>query len=318
MYVTDFSARSVSPTHRLVSFKALPAVATHPDSLGHRMMNANRLLGVLIVLLAIPCFAEEDPVRPICATDFESPDELGLYDRLKRDKLVKVVNGKGVAGSKALRVTYRGNKNGSERIVNTFKLPEALDEATLVFDVKFDKDFQFLKGGKLHGLGPDNRVTGGDKVKPDGWSARAMWRDDGLETYVYCQDKDTRWGQKPDRKIEFQFQTQRYYSISIYVKLNDPAEKSNGSMRIYINGKGVAEDRDIRFRAEQGDHTKITHLLFSTFHGGEDPSWAPKDKNGEYKDVYAYFDNFAVYEGLHLRKIPREQSSKDKPETKKP
>lgn len=270
------------------------------------MMSVRFFLIAFVTGIAIPCLAQEQAKEPVCATGFESRDALGLYDRLKRDRLVDVVDGEGVAGSKALRVTYRGNKDGSERVVDTFKLPKALDESTLVFDVKFAKGFQFRKGGKLHGLGPDNRVTGGNKVKPGGWSARAMWRKDGLETYVYCQDKEDRFGQQPDEKVEFDFKTQRYYSISICVKLNDPIEASNGHMRVYIDGKLVAEDREIRFRAEDGDHTKITHLLFSTFHGGDSPSWAPKDKNGKYTDVYAYFDNFAVYEGVQIRRKPGE------------
>lgn len=242
--------------------------------------------------------------EPVCATDFESADKLGLYDRLNRDKLVKVVDDEGVEGSKALRVTYRGYKRGSQRVINTFKLARPLDEATLTFDVKFDHDFQFLKGGKLHGLGPDNRVTGGDKMKPDGWSARAMWDDAGLHTYVYCQNKDNKYGQGPDRKTDFHFKKGRYYSVSIHVSINKPVEKANGLVCIYVNGKCVAEDRDIQFRSVAGDHTRITHLLFSTFHGGDSASWAPKDKNGNYTDVHAYFDNFAVYQGKAIRKKP--------------
>jgi hypothetical protein len=268
-----------------------------------------------LILLALLGFAsvqastiaddrDDKASEPICATDFESRDELGLYDRLQRDKLVTVVDDEGVDGSKAIKVTYRGNKDGSQRIVDTFRLAKPLDEATLVFDVKFDEDFQFVKGGKLHGLGPDNRVTGGHKVKPDGWSARAMWHADGLKTYVYCQDKENKYGQGPDESLHFQFKKQRYYSVCIYVKLNDPVNQSNGVARIYVNGKVVAEDRDIQFRAEGGDHTRITHLLFSTFHGGDSKSWAPKDEDGNFVDVHAYFDNFAVYEGEHVRKKP--------------
>lgn len=251
-----------------------------------------------------------DTPSPVCSTDFESPDELGLYKQLARGEFLEIEEGEGVGGSNALKATYRGCKEGSQRITRAFKLPKQLDEATLVFDVKFDEGFQFLKGGKLHGLGPDKHITGGREMKPDGWSARAMWRPDGLTSYVYCQDKEQKYGQGPDRRLNHTFKTERYYSISIYVKLNHPVDKSNGSMRVYVNGKGVAEDRNIKFRSIDGDHTKITHFLFSTFHGGEDPSWAPKDKDGNYTDVYAYFDNIAVYEGLHVRKKPGE----DKPE----
>lgn len=268
------------------------------------MMRTRFLFSMAMVLLAAPCTAGADEREPICATDFESADDLGLYERLKRDKRVAVVDGEGVDGSKALRVTYRGSKEGSERVVNTYKLSRSLREATLVFDVKFDKDFQFVKGGKLHGLGPDNRVTGGNKVKPDGWSARAMWHEDSLDTYVYCQDKNNRYGQPPDRNTTFQFKTERYYSVSIYVKLNEPVKDANGIARVYVNGKIVSEDRGIQFRAEDGDHTGITHLLFSTFHGGNSSSWAPKDKDGKYTDVFAYFDNFAVYEGKAIRRKP--------------
>lgn len=266
----------------------------------------NYIYVLLALLLSVHCTEAiaSDNSDPICATGFESPDKLGLYDRLKRDDLVEVVDGKGVGGSKALKVTYRGNKEGSERIVNTFKLSRPLDEATLVFDVKFDEGFQFRKGGKLHGLGPNNRITGGHKVKPDGWSARAMWHADGLKTYVYCQNKENKYGQGPDQSLDFIFEKERYYAVSIYVKINDPIEKANGVARVYVDGKCIAEDRGIQFRAEGGDHTRITHLLFSTFHGGDSKSWAPKDKNGKYIDVYAYFDNFAVYEGQNVREKP--------------
>ncbi|MEO0476897.1 MAG: polysaccharide lyase, partial [Planctomycetota bacterium] len=155
-----------------------------------------------------------------------------------------------------------------------------------------------------HGLGPDNRITGGDKVEPDGWSARAMWHPKSLDTYVYCQDKANKYGQGPDQNTAFQFEKERYYSVSIYVKVNEPATKANGIAAVYVDGRRVSEDRDIKFRSVEGDHTKITHLLFSTFHGGDSKSWAPRGKDGKFIDVYAYFDNFAVYKGRHVRKKP--------------
>ena len=247
---------------------------------------------------------QTDVPTPVCSTDFEKPDKPGLYKTLERHKLLEVVEGQGVNGSHAIKATYVGGERGSSRIVTSFVLPQKLDEATLVYDVKFDRDFQFVKGGKLHGLGPEKPITGGRDMKPDGWSARAMFDADGLKSYVYCQNKEGKYGKGPERRIKYKFQKGRYYSVCIYVKLNQPASKANGVVRIYVNGKGVAEHRAIRFRSVEGENTRISRLLFSTFHGGHDPSWAPKDGSGKYVNVHAYFDNLAVYDGLHLRKKP--------------
>jgi len=268
----------------------------------------------LIFLSGFPlCTGDEnksDFVQPICATDFESPDELGLYKLLEHEELLEIREKQGVDGSTAIRATYQGYKQGSRRITATFALPRQLDEATLVFDVKFEKSFQFLKGGKLHGLGPDNHITGGNKMQPDGWSARAMWRPDGLSSYVYCQNNNGKYGQGPDRMTEHAFKPDQYYALSYYVKINDPADQANGIIRVYIDGKCVSEDREIQFRSVEGKKTKITTFMFSTFHGGDDPSWAPKDRDGHYTNVYACFDNFAVYDGLVVRNKPGETNLK--------
>lgn len=269
-----------------------------------------RYLLICMVLHAIAAGGlasdEPDQDEPVCATDFESSDTLGLYKTLEKHELLEVVDGQGVDGSKALKATYKGYERGSERISTQFQLPRRLDEATLVFDVKFEKGFQFVKGGKLNGLGPDHPITGGSDMKPEGWSARAMWHKDSLGSYVYCQNKKRKFGQGPDKTQPFTFQTGRYDSVSLYVKINEPADKANGVMRVYVNGKLVAQDSAIQFRGVEGDQTRISQLIFSTFHGGHSPEWAPKDEEGNYTEVHAYFDNLAVYEGLHVRKKPGE------------
>jgi len=43
----------------------------------------------------------------------------------------------------------------------------------------------------------------------------------------------------------------------------------------------------------------IESLLFSTFHGGSNPSWTPM-KDGKPVTVHAYFDNFSVYKGRKI------------------
>jgi len=41
--------------------------------------------------------------------------------------------------------------------------------------------------------------------------------------------------------------------------------------------------------------------MISTFHGGHDPSWAPKDADGTFTTVHARFDDFKVMAGNNGR-----------------
>ena len=92
----------------------------------------------------------------------------------------------------AIRVTYPANKfgaAGAAAFLSDLKfavdLPVSHEELYLSYDVKFAKDFDFVRGGKLPGLcGYDNSLSptsgcntgGGFPDGYDGWSARGMWR----------------------------------------------------------------------------------------------------------------------------------------------
>ena len=52
-----------------------------------------------------------------------------------------------------LRQKYEPSSTGTPFIGKRFRLREKVKEATLIFDMKFDPEFEFVKGGKLHGLG---------------------------------------------------------------------------------------------------------------------------------------------------------------------
>jgi hypothetical protein len=254
-------------------------------------------------LFTVPAYAGADD-KPLLHADFESP-HAPLAKRLARHEQLTIERGAGVDDSHALKATYVGYPRGSQRIVMTYPLPRGVTEATLQYDVKFDRDFQFVRGGKLHGLGPERRITGGRQMQPDGWSARVTFKQRGaLASYIYCQDKQGKYGQSVASTRRFHAQKGRYYAVSLHVKLNDPPRKDNGFAAIYVNGQGVVPHADIQYRAIDGERTLIQKFLFSTFHGGHEPKWAPKDANGDYVDVHAYFDNIAVYPGKQIRDEP--------------
>lgn len=220
-----------------------------------------------------------------------------------RHNLVEVKEDCGVGGSKCIRVTYLPCNaenpcgNGSQVIVFDEHIPPAL-EYTLNYDVMFEEGFEFVKGGKLHGFEPDDGGAACTLVDPYSWDSRIMFsNDDGaLRIYYYHQDKvaicgDTVFPNPPDPG----FNLGQYYSVSLHTRMNDPATESNGFARLFVNGKLIAEKSNIRWRAVEGESTKITKFHFTTFHGGGDWSYAPS------KTVYARFDNFAVYPGEKIR-----------------
>lgn len=223
-----------------------------------------------------------------------------LCEKLFAHKFIDLAPKQGVGQSNGLKVTYKSSKRGSERVVVRHPIGQSGMEYTLLFDVKFDKEFQFVKGGKLHGLGPKYPITGGKKMKPKGWSARMMFhKHDSIQTYIYCQNKKSKWG-TARKNPKFKFEKDRYYAISYHVRLNDLG-KANGWAHIYIDGKPIIQHNGIEYRSSDNPVTLISQFMFSTFHGGHSPEWAPKDADGNYKDVYIYYDNFAVVKGKHVK-----------------
>jgi hypothetical protein len=184
-------------------------------------------------------------------------------------------------------------------------LPEPGLEYSLNYDVRFDKEFQFVKGGKLLGLGPVNHITGGRPIVPDGWSARVTFKEGGaVRLYTYHQDMQGQYGDRGHVQLPFTFEKERFYSVSLHVRVNDSPQSANGFSRLYVDGEMLERHEGLRLRGSGGEESLINKFMFSSFHGGHEPDWAPRNADGSYKTVYATFDNIAVYEGEHVRLAP--------------
>ncbi len=244
-------------------------------------------------------YRKMQPPSPVLAASFDGQEE-ELAQKLLKHTRISLVENAGPDGSNAIRVSYEGYDRGSKRVVVRHILPGKLKEATLSYRVRFADDFQFVRGGKLHGLGPQQPITGGKDMKADGWSARVMWKENGsLRTYIYHQDKPGEWGDS-QMADDFYFQRGRWYSVSIQVRVNSGPDIADGFTRVYIDGKLVVAHENLRFRGVGGDRALISQLLFSTFHGGNQPEWAPTKVDGSYATVTADFDEIAVYEGAFV------------------
>jgi len=180
-------------------------------------------------------------------------------------------------GSYKPSATPRG---GAGFIYNADKI-QGKDRVILSYDLAFADNFEFVKGGKLPGLcwGDCPRGwSGTDK----GFSTRFMWRKNGdLEIYGYLPNKASTMGQSLWRGM-FQFQTNTTYNIAQEIILNTPG-KEDGVLRVYVDEIMVYENPNITFRRSKDISTD--KIIFSTFFGGGDDSWAtPVDTSISFSD----------------------------------
>lgn len=234
--------------------------------------------------------------RVLMEENFDACRQSGsLADKLLQLDKVHLAAGFGPDGSNAIRVSYVGCEKGSERVVLRFPLGAHVHSATLSFDVCFEDDFQWVLGGKLHGLGPAEPITGGHARKPSSWSARAVFRPEGsVATYIYDQDPAKKYG-VGKRAESSVFQKGRWHHVELHVHLNNPGQ-ADGCMRISVDGRTAVEQDSAEFRGTGGSETEIQTFLFSTFHGGDAPKYTPSDPNGKPATVHALFDNFRIVE----------------------
>ncbi len=190
------------------------------------------------------------------------------------------------AGHRVLRVTYAGKQIGGNSAM-TFTLPIEKGHASVWFQYKvmFDKDFVWVRGGKLPGLAGGDFPTGCVKDGTyDGFSTRLMWREKGLAwSYLYYPGKHADCGD--DYVLPVKFRAGRWYTLTQAVTMNDLGQ-ANGALKQYIDGVLAGQQDGWTWRREA--RSGIDGVKMDTFFGGGEADWAPPS------DQYAYFDAFVV------------------------
>jgi len=191
----------------------------------------------------------------------------------------------------ALRAQYQMTPEGSARVLWEKSLAAA-NQYTLTYRVKFHEGFDFARGGKIHGVGPRAILSGCQPGRTDGWSNRVNFGPGGKAyIYLYRQDRPNRCGEAFYGAGTFRFQTNRWYTVALYTKVNSTAHSSDGEAKLYIDGKQIVHEDGIRFRGEVSSRSAVNKFLFSTFHGGADSSYSPR------QDGIADFDGIRVIRG---------------------
>jgi len=181
-----------------------------------------------------------------------------------------------VTENQSLRVNFAVGKIGPEKGGAGWRMPFGKHEAAeMSYTLRFSKDFDFVKGGKLPGLcgGPEN-VSGGRPANgKNGFSARLMWRRDGRgEAYVYHKNQKGKYGDSFAFPADFRFPTDTPIKVRLAVTMNTSGNR-DGTLRVWINEKLLVERTDMEWRSV--DTFGVDGLYFETFHGGGDNSWAP-------------------------------------------
>ncbi|KAJ7584948.1 hypothetical protein C8J56DRAFT_138587 [Mycena floridula] len=165
----------------------------------------------------------------------------------------------------------------------------------LSYDVKFDEDFDFVRGGKLPGLygGSDPataKTCAGGHHDDSCWSARIMWREDGKgELYAYlssaneglavCKGKcDVKYGASIDTGA-WTFKAGEWTTITEEVTVGT----KTGSIKVSVNGDQKIMVDNLTLAG------KTRGAMIHTFFGGSSTSTFQSSK-----DQKAHFRNFSI------------------------
>ena len=141
----------------------------------------------------------------------------------------------------------------------------------------------------LYPKGTVGSSGGMDSDGTDGFTARLMWRKNGRAVlYLYHMDKPAKWGEDFSLRHadgnEVLFEPGDWFQVTIRTRINT-GQNADGEVDIWINQEPVLELNGLRF-VTNGD--LVDTFYFSTFHGGNTPSWGPR------KDSVIHFDDFKV------------------------
>lgn len=239
-----------------------------------------------------------------------SPQDLSFVSDPFPDSQIPSDTASGVNASTGpvLKVNYPAKAFSADssgvQFLSLFNGSQPFQSMLLTYDVAFDKGFNWTKGGKLPGIRGGKHANGcfGGSL-PNGtdcFSIRLDWRPDGegeANAFIpnpgtFCNATGVHCTSGAGISIApsaFSFQSGGWNRVSILVRLNDPPSSSNGDFAVYFNDVPAISQSGLQFRI--GNEVNATGLVFSTFFGGEDSSWAPPT------DQHAFFRNIQLWGG---------------------
>jgi len=199
-----------------------------------------------------------------------------------------------------LRQRYSPSEKGSDRVVIGLNLASNIQLIRLEQELFIESGFDWggtNEGGKIgFGLGGGSVPSGG-KIADDGFSARIMWKGagDGTSTlglYSYASDrsKNLPWG---DEFIleNYSIPVNQWITIRLDLGMNSHGDNSDGYFVLYIDGVQMLAKYNIQWQQSDSPVPSIDQIIYSSFYGGGDISWAPD------RDTFSRIRNLCISVG---------------------
>jgi hypothetical protein len=235
-------------------------------------------------------------------TDLMAKEDFGNIDKLREAINAKIVNN---TLNLRLPKNTHSDKTATDGSGDGLRFNVDLEdgeEYELSFKVKFDKNFQFSRGGKIgpglvFGKGSSGCVNAG---KVDGASVRFMWySSDGgfskegndvfFQPYLYFVDQDDKCGETYSKK-SVKLQTEKWYKLYMKVKSNTESNK-NGAVILKVDNDVLYQNDAFRWTTVNTTDRLVNRMSFNLFRGGSSDNWAASN------------DGFVSFDDIEWRKI---------------
>ncbi len=221
------------------------------------------------------------------ATSPERPQNVSVVTDGFASRSLRVLFGKGTQSDAAEPTPGKGGTYWSVDLDGTGLNVGGKDEVYLRYYLRFQPNFQFVKGGKLPGMAGGTSNSGGDvPTGYDGWSGRLMWRTGGaVVNYMYLPTSAT-WG--TDLAWNYggttrKFVPGKWHCVEMQYKMNTVGS-SNGVARSWLDGALALERTNLLYRKTTA--LKVDNFTFSTFFGGSGSEWAsPANQYIDYDNI---------------------------------
>lgn len=160
-----------------------------------------------------------------------------------------------------------GDVGVSSEVKWLLPIPEG-NEYYYEYNLKFGADFDFVKGGKLPGLGCGLRPNLSPQRNRPLWSTRFQWAVNGGASY-----KTTGVSVVPLKKdnVRIVFQPMQWYRVQCRIKINTP-NVSDGILQVWFDGIQIHNDTAVSFTDDPD--FGIEWFYFGTFFGGNKSDFA--------------------------------------------